>query len=202
MDLEGLLRAAADGSIRERDCIVLMRLLRLPLCYFPAVERVAAQGRLWDAHNLGGYVRVAATREAMKLGLAEVRATELPLVVPAGFRRFPDGTPRSAAAAHDAFIEYVASKYMDECDDEPAPEPHLVEELDYTSGLLVKGREAGFDALELAVLEAKLSGVTRERFIAERPTLPEQRAAAAAWRRFNRHKRMEQVTGTLQNVPK
>src|SRR5260370_27786747 len=61
----------------EKEWHSLLNLLRVPLCYFPALREALKQSRWRTADNPQGYVATVTYREATKMGLGTTeRATK------------------------------------------------------------------------------------------------------------------------------
>lgn len=182
--------------------------LKMPICYLPAVQVALRQGRWRSAKNPRGYIKTVAQREAVALGLAPMSDKGLGLTVP----RIP-GEQRSMS--HDQYIDYMHF-------DGPVKEGGVWhardswdDDLDRrTRGVAFGGRlvahdllkpeddeedarlvidwqkvaeRAGLDEDEGWILELRLSGFTRERILSSVAEDDEERRAyQAAWRRLDR----------------
>ena len=172
----------------------ILHLLHLKVLYIPAVQAILEQRRWRSQPNPIAYIRKAALRCAVRMGLVELPMQNGPIVLASDLNfRDLDGDP----VPHDekldlAFANYEKrfGSYYDDGGDY-SPSDIVSEDLLGDSYLVDWERAAdlaGLDAGERIVLDVQLMGLGREQALAFCHTDKDRRLLQAAWKRFIRHR--------------
>ena len=168
--------------------------LRLGLIYVPAIQRVLAEGRWKDAPNPAAYVRKAARRLAVRLGLVE-RPPRRQREVLASDLNFQDDEGRELG--HDDRLGTALNRHKEKYGRNYRGDAHWAEgrlpmslytdepEIDWER----VGDLAGLDGAERLVMELQLAGFGRDTALGACLTERDRRYLQAAWKRYERDRR-------------
>ena len=158
----GVLETAAKLSVEQSSAVWvwIMQELRLGPQYFLAIREAVQQGRWRTAKNPKAYIKTAAKRQALKMGLVKEDSGNLVTV----------GSRRSEG-------EEISGEEALDLEARPSVRP------DWNKWAAA----AGLDEWEMKVLGYRLIGVGRERALAIQTDEESRKALQAAWKRFGRN---------------
>ncbi|HET9836941.1 MAG TPA: hypothetical protein VFR84_01820 [Candidatus Angelobacter sp.] len=192
MNLELLSRIAAQPfEACEAEWKEVLGGLRLGLIYVPAIQTVLKEGRWKEAPNPAAYVRKAARRAAVRLGLVD-RRPQRDREVLACELKYED--EQGQALGHDDRLGTALHRHKEKYGRVYAGDAHWAEnrvhmgvyteepEIDWER----VGDLAGLDAAERLVMELQLAGFGRDTALGACLTDRDRRYLQAAWKRYER----------------
>ena len=193
-EITELLNAVAGRPYEECEAEwkKLLKWLRLGLYYVLPVQEVLRQGRWKGKAYPIGYVRTAAVRTAVRMGLVDVRPPENMEVLASDltYRDWDDRElghdEKLGLALHEFEEKYRANDEWSAPSDLLAAEV-LEEGMDEVAWERV-AEMADLDAEERLVLELRMIGFSRPAALEACLREEDRRVLRAAWRRFERHR--------------
>lgn len=176
----------------EAEWRKLLRMLRLSTLYVVAIQAVLRQEKWRSRRNPMGYIRTAALRCAVRMGLVEIRREEGREVLASDLSYTDwDGKPVGHDEKLDMALYEFEQKYGREGREPGAadylPEEVMEEGLDDVAWERV-AELAELDEAERLVLDLRLMGFRREDAFAACFSDEDRRYLQAGWKRFERHK--------------
>jgi hypothetical protein len=168
--------------------------LRLGLIYVPAIQRVLKEGRWKDAPNPAAYVRKAARRAAVRLGLVDTSPRRDREVLACDLRYQDE---QGQELGHDDRLGTALHRHKEKFGRVYAGDPHWAENRVhmgvYTDEPDIDwervGDLAGLDGAERLVMELQLAGFGRRKALRACLTDDDRRYLEAAWKRFEHNKK-------------
>jgi hypothetical protein len=207
-DITELLNAVAERPYEECEAEwkKLLKALRLGLYYVLPVQDVLRQGRWKGKANPLGYVRTAAVRTAVRMGLVDVKPPEN-LEVLASDLSYRDWDGKELD--HDEKLGVALYEFEEKhrANHEWPAASHLLASEVLEEGMEGEGMDevawervaelAGLDPEERLVLELRMIGFSRPAALEACLRDEDRRVLRAAWRRFERHS--ETIKKVLQS---
>jgi len=174
----------------EEEWKKTLRLLRLEVCFIPAIQTILQQGRWRGQPNPAAYVRKGAMRCAIREGMIDLPVRPSSHEVLASDLNYRDAD--GDLLPHDERLDAAKFGSFDGYDDYWTPLDRVSRDLvdDHTESVdWDRAAElAGLDAGERAVLDLRLLlEIGRDQALSICHTDDDRRLLQAAWKRFNRH---------------